>query len=598
MPRYALALLLLATLLALACAPREAPTPTQPRAGTTASPQPGGATPSPTATATPEVGLAPFPETWVANRPKLFTPGEIRRGGSFTAEFDGDPPHFDPDLTTSYYMLGAIGPVHNRLLRAKLGVEMNPYSPELVPDLAERWDVLDGGLRYVFHLRRGVRWQESPLYDVPGVEGRELTCADVAFNFQRMKTKGTTARGFLVTAVDTFSCTGDATFEVRLSEPDPGFLPNLGSVYAMIVAPEAVEKDGDLKNLALGTGPFLLKEFKPKTSLTYERNPSYYEAGVPYLDEYRVVIIPEESSALAAFRGGQLEYYRTNSVEIIQSVRQTEPSTVIHGLQLPSSSFHVAFNLTKEPWSNPDVRRAVSLAMNRQEMNDLVYDGQGATLALGIPWSAAFDQRPGPDAFGPYYQYDPARARELLARAGYPNGIPGTFEFVYYPYGDDRVQQSEMIQQYLAAIGINVSVQRLDYGVWTQQFLGQQWKDLALGFTVPAGGMALGNDWTYELMRCGGTKNTWRICDPALDQVLQQTRSETDPAKLKQLFRQVWDLETDQVYRAYVPQETRYVFWRPWIRNAIGNSGYRWDANTYGSFHVAYVWRDDPAKYR
>lgn len=566
-----------------------APTPTP----VTGAPVPSGATPTPVAAPQPGGDLVPFAQVYAANPPRRFTEGDIRRGGTFVTEYSGDPPHFDPDLTTSYYTLGAVGPVYSRLLRPVWGAMANPYSPEIVPDLAERWEASADGLTYTFSLRKDVTWQETPYYDFPEVEGKPFTCEDAKFSLER-DAKNATA--FLVANVDTIACVDTYTLRVTLKRRDPGFLPNLASSYAYIIPKALVEKTQNLRQVALGTGPFLLKEYKPKSSLTYEANPKYFVKGVPYLEQYKIVIISEESTRVAAFRAGHVHYTGTNLPSVVQDILRTHPKTVVHRFHIPAASFHISFRLDKEPWNNPDVRRAISMAINREEMNRLVYDGQGQTYNIGVPWPAAFDKPPPPEAYGPYYQYNPQGAKDLLNKAGLGRGI--TADYVYYAYGDDRIQQSEMIQRYLDQIGVKISVQRLDYGVWTQQFLGQQWKDLALGFTVPAGGMALGYDWTYELMKCKASKNTWFICDPELDALLEKTVTETDPLKLKEVYRQIWEREVNQVYRAYIAQEVRYSLWHPWVRNVMGWTGYRFDQFTYGGSHVATVWLDDPAKYR
>ncbi|GIX48531.1 MAG: peptide ABC transporter substrate-binding protein [Candidatus Tectimicrobiota bacterium] len=528
----------------------------------------------------------PFAQYFYANPPQAWSEAEVRRGGQVTFVFSGDPPHFDPALTTSWYMLGAVGPVYDRLIRPKWGDYANPNTPEIVPDLAERWEVSPDELTYTFYLRRGVRW-----HDVPPVNGREFVADDVKFTFERYR--GSVV-DFLVAPIRSIETPDKYTVRLTLKERSPGFFPNLASTYAVITPREVVERDGDLKKTLIGTGPFILKEYVPKTHLTYVRNPHFRDPGQPYLDSYRIVIIPDESARVAAFRAGEIDYLWTNDVEIIKAVLASHPKTVVHRYHIPAASFHIAFRLDKDPYRDVRVRRAISMAINREEMNQLVYAGQGRAYALGIPWPVAFDDWPNKEAYGPYYQYNPQRARALLREAGYGRGFKA--KLIYYAYGDDRVLQAEMIQNYLGDIGIQVEVARLDYGVWIDQYLKGKFEDMALGFTVPAGGMELGHDWTYELMRCQGVKNSWHICDPELDALLEAQREETDPAKRRAIFRQIWDKEVTNVYRAYIAQEVRFNMWHPWVRNTMGWGGYRWDLLTYGSSHIRTVWVDERLK--
>jgi peptide/nickel transport system substrate-binding protein len=530
--------------------------------------------------------LVPYPWAYYANQPEGFTEKDIKRGGTFTSAFRGDPPHLDPALTTSYYMLGAVGPVYDRLIRPKWGSYGNPSVPELVPDLAERWEVSPDRLVYTFHLRRGVHWQK-----LPPVNGREFVAADVKYTLERWKGK---AVDFLVEAVKSIETPDKYTVRIALKERSPSFFPNLGSCYALITPKEVVDRDGDLKKTCIGTGPFILKERVTKTSLTYERNPDFRDPGQPYLDRYRVVIIPDDAAQIAAFRGGELEHFETNDVEAIKGILKTHPKMVVHKFHIPGASFHLAFRLDGKPFSDVRVRRAISMAINRDEMNQLVYAGQGRPYSIGIPWPAVFDDWPKPEAYGPYYRFDPKRAKALLQEAGYGQGFKT--KLVYFAYGDDRTLQCEMVQNYLRAIGIQVEVARLDYGVWVDQYLNAKYEGMALGFTVPAGGMELGHDWTYDLLRCKGVKNSWHICDPELDKLLDAEREEVDPAKRRAIFRRIWDLETGNVYRAYVAQEVRYNLWYPYVKNLMGWTGYRFDQFTYGSSQIRTVWIDPALK--
>lgn len=526
--------------------------------------------------------LVPYPQAYHANQPEGWDEKDIKRGGSLTVAFRGDPPHHDPALTTSYYMLGAVGPVYDRLIRPKWGSYANPSAPELVPDLAERWEISPDRLTYTFHLRRGVRWQK-----LPPVSGREFVADDVKFTLERAKGK---AIDFLVAPIKTIDAPDKYTVRITLKERSPGFFPNLGSSYALMTPREVVERDGDLKKTLIGTGPFILKEHIPKTSLTYERNPEFRDSGQPYLDRFRIVIMPDDATQIAAFRAGEIDYFDSNELEAIKGILASHPRTVVHKFHIPGASFHLAFRLDQKPFNDVRVRRAISMAINREEMNTLVYAGQGRPYSIGIPWPTVFDAWPAPDAYGPYYRYDPRRAKALLQDAGYPQGFKS--KLVFFAYGDDRILQCEMIQNYLAAIGIQIEVARLDYGVWIDQYLKGKYEAMALGFTVPAGGMELGHDWTWDLMHCQGVKNSWHLCDPELDRLLDAAREELDPGKRRTIFRRIWDMETQNVYRAYIAQEVRYNIWHPWMKNTIGWTGYRFDQFTYGSSHVRTVWLD------
>lgn len=544
-----------------------------------------------------EGSVVPYADVYYANPPHTFSKEAIRRGGNLVSVITGDPPHFDPDLTTSYNMLAVSGLVYSRLIRPKMG-QVDPNTPEIEGDLAERWEVSDDGLRYTFHLRQGVTWQDNPHVDYPDVEGTEFTCEDAKFSLER---DAESATAFLVNSVETMTCEDNYTLAITLKERDPAFFPNLASVYAMIIPKKLVEQEGDLRHTALGTGPFMLQNYEPKTSLTYVANPDYFEEGYPYLEGFKILIIPEEASRIAAFRAGQVQYLNSTvyNPETVDQVLRTNPETVVSAYPDISGGFHIAFRLDKEPWNNPDVRRAISMAINRQQINDLVYAGRSPGFSPpGMPWTAAFDTRPSNEDYGPYYEYNLEKAKELLAKAGYPNGLPGTYELLYFGYNRAVTSTVELLQQYLSQLGVKVRLQKPDYGVWINQSLKGNYSDLAYMFTVPAGGMAPGNDFTYELLRCGGAKNSWNLCDEELDKLLKAQRGEADPAQRQAIFKQIWDRLIDQMYRVYDVSRVFYTHWKPWVRNTHGATGYRWDELDYGSAWTRVIWLDDPAKYR
>jgi ABC-type transport system substrate-binding protein len=122
--------------------------------------------------------LVPYPEVFYANRPQAWTEKDIRRGGELVFAHVADPPHLHPFLTTSYSMLAATGPVYSRLIRPQGGDFGHPRDPELVPDLAESWEMIDNGKTIAFTLRRGVQWHNKP-----PVNGRECTSEDVRATF-------------------------------------------------------------------------------------------------------------------------------------------------------------------------------------------------------------------------------------------------------------------------------------------------------------------------------------------------------------------------------------------------------------------------------
>ena len=173
-----------------------------------------------------------------------------------------------------------------------------------MPELAESWQQTDD-LTYVFHLHKGVRF-----HDVPPVSGRELTSADVKYSIERQMTdqpgKFQHAYFFLgkLASIDT---PDKYTVVFKTQEPYAPFMNYIANPWTVIVAREVVEKYGDLQKHAIGTGPFIMKDYRRDQEATFVKNPHYFKQGLPYLDEVRLQYVIDPAAATAAFRGQQTD---------------------------------------------------------------------------------------------------------------------------------------------------------------------------------------------------------------------------------------------------------------------------------------------------
>ena len=215
-----------------------------------------------------------------------------------------DPPHFDPHLTLSFKTNTTVSFVYSKLVRHRVGAGVPPGTFAIEPDLAERWEEPDD-TTVVFHLRRGVRWQNKP-----PVNGRELTAEDVKFTFDRfLSEKGNPLR-FVLDPVDRVEAVDRYTVRFKLKEPFVWLVHMLANPAGTWIIPrEAVEKFGDLKKpeAAIGTGPFTLERYDPNVKATFRRNPTYYQAGLPMVDGVDWLVMEDDAVGLAAYRTGQLD---------------------------------------------------------------------------------------------------------------------------------------------------------------------------------------------------------------------------------------------------------------------------------------------------
>jgi len=229
--------------------------------------------------------------------------GPPKRGGILHAR-GWDPPHFDPHLTRAFMTHTALSFVYNKLLRHKVGPEVQPGTFIVEPDLAERWESPDD-TTYIFYLRQGVKWHNKP-----PVNGRELVAEDVKFSFDRFLTVPGNPERQLLESVDRVEVVDRYTVKFLLKEPFVWLLDILANAMCVwIVAPEVGEKYGDFKKVetAIGTGPFLLEHYEPNVKTIFKRNPDYFRQGLPYIDGVEWLVVPDESTGLAMYRTGQLD---------------------------------------------------------------------------------------------------------------------------------------------------------------------------------------------------------------------------------------------------------------------------------------------------
>jgi peptide/nickel transport system substrate-binding protein len=494
----------------------------------------------------------------------------------------GPPPHFDPALISSYLMAAAVTPVYNTLTRCKPGPLMQPYDPwscQLEGDLAQSWSFSADNLQLTLKLHQGVRFQ-----DLPPVNGREFTAADAKYSLERYARQPDLQGLFEdLAAIET---PDKYTLVLRFKRPSPYFVYSpLAESRIMMLAKEIEEQDGDFRNRAIGTGPFILKSYERNVRLVYERNPNYFKPGLPYLDGFVRQIIPDPAAYEAAFFAGQVDDWQV-PIDKVETLRQREPSVPIFRRNSfrGYSTYHVAMRLDKPPFSDKRVRLAMAYAIDQNAIIRVIYRGN-ARIGINLPWLAAFESEPGPEAYGPLTRFNPQEARRLLAEAGYPNGFEAKLEWTQYgPYDPDLLQ---LIQQQLGAVGIRVTLQRLETITFITRFYSNAWEELAYGFiqTFP-------QDWTmmvYLTRSSGKGQNVWGIKDPEMDQVAQQIKEAAgDPARSRALFRRMWELDLDRLYFIPLPDPPTYNAFRSYVHNWITND--RTQFPDWGARQFEIIW--------
>ena len=378
-----------------------------------------------------------------------------KRGGIMTRASAWDPPVLDPRLTQSVGLFQFAGLTSNRLVRYVFPDEASGTNDlTLKGDLAESWQSSADNRVWTFKLRQGVKWQ-----NVPPLNGRELVAADVKYCFEAYAKEG--VQSFNFREIEGMETPDKHTLRVHLNTPNVLFPQNLAEPVTVIFAREVLEEDGDLKKRLIGTGPYILKEHTRKVRVVLARNPDYFDKGRQYLDEYVILSTPDSATRLAAFRTGQSDILWVASLSEAETVRKTNSAAVVQGLKNVLAPFGLTLAQDKPPFNDVRVRRAISMAIDRQKQVDTVFEGHGI-LGWGVPYIYYQDTMPTAAQLGPWWQYRPAEAKKLLAEAGHPNGFETTL--FYYEYFPQMTSQVQLVQQDLKKnLNINLKITKLDY---------------------------------------------------------------------------------------------------------------------------------------
>ncbi len=505
--------------------------------------------------------------------------GTPKRGGILHAR-GWDPPHFDPHLTRAFMTHTALSFVYNKLLRHKVGPDVQPGTFIVEPDLAERWEAPDD-TTYIFHLRQGVKWHNKP-----PVNGRELVAEDVKFSFDRFLTVPGNPERQLLESVDRVEVVDRYTVKFLLKEPFVWLLDILANAMCMwIVAPEVAQKYGDFKKVetAIGTGPFLLESYEPNVKTIFKRNPDYFRQGLPYIDGVEWLVVQDESTGLAMYRTGQLDTGPggnwTVRQEDLEALKKSHPHLHYQDM-LAINATTIWMRTDQPPFNDVRVRRAISQAVDRQALIEAVYLRGEPSPAIGrglAQWSLPIDQL---GAGAKYYQYNPKDAKGLLAEAGYAKGLKTPLT-VSSGYGRDLIEATQLVQRYLKDVGIDVELKIQEYGAY-QATTGQgKFEGMAMG---PFAVAWEGDSALYGPYMPDQPRNRGHINDPKLTAMVQEQRRTKDPEARKQILVDFQRYAAEQQYYVYLFSVMITSSWQPYMKHFAHNLTF-----DYGS-RVAEMW--------
>jgi peptide/nickel transport system substrate-binding protein len=307
-----------------------------------------------------------------------------------------DPPHFDPHFTLNVRTNATLSFAYSTLVRYQVGADVRPGTFTIEPHLAERWEQPDD-TTYIFHLRQGVKWHNKPPRN-----GRECVADDVKFTYDRFRAEPANPLRFTLEAVDRIEVVDRYTVQFLLKEPFVWLVNVLANPYSTwIIAPEVVQQFGDLKKpeSVIGTGPFLLERYEPNVKTVFKRNPDYFLTDQPYVDGVEWLVLDDPSTGLAMYRTGQIDCGPAPQWSVRQqdldALKKSHPHLVYQDYLSTVTNAVLYLRTDLPPFTDVRVRRALSLAIDRQGLIEAVYMRGEPTPAIArgaTEWSLPIDQ--------------------------------------------------------------------------------------------------------------------------------------------------------------------------------------------------------------
>jgi peptide/nickel transport system substrate-binding protein len=454
------------------------------------------------------------------------TPGE-----TLTIAIPDEPPGLDP-TTSPAAAIARI--VYNNLLEGLVKVNMQG---EVVRALAERYSVSIDGMVYTFTLRHGVKFHN----------GRPLTAEDVKYTLERdLDPKTGHPHRAYYEDIQHIKVVDERTIDITLRKPNAVFIFNLARANSAIIAKEEVER---LKSHPIGTGPFQFTEWVRGDRIILTRFKDYYEPGVPSLDKVVFRFIQDPSAQMAALRAGDVDVIgAAMNPESALELKHDPQFRVIEGLT--TTDVIAAMNNSKPPFSDRRVRKAISYAINRDEVI------KGAVFGMAKPIGSHMDP------LNPYYvdlshlyEYAPQKAKQLLTEAGYPQG----FEFVLRlaePYLAYR-RAGEIIASQLAKVGLKAKIEIIEWGQWLARVYRQADYDMTV----------MGHAEPFDIGIYANPQYYFRYDNPTLQALLAEADASLDDNQRKALYEQVQRLIADDAVNVFLYNGPYLVGMRHTVHN-------------------------------
>jgi peptide/nickel transport system substrate-binding protein len=505
-----------------------------------------------------------------------------KKGGTLRLYHNDNPPSTSLLEEATIASVMPFAAVFNNL------VVFDPAKPHesidtVIPDLAESWSWDSTNTKLTFKLKQGVKWHD----------GQPFTAKDVQCTWRMLIGKGETTdfkrnpRKVWYTKLKDISINGDyeATFE--LSEPQPGLPVLLASAFSPVYpchVPQQV-----MRTKPVGTGPFRFVEFKRGDTIKLVRNPDYFKKDRPYLDEISVRTIDSRATRMLAFSTGDFDITFPSDVNVplLKDIKARAPHAVCEMITT-GTLINLLVNRANPPFDNPEIRKAMSLALDRKPFNAILMEGNGRMGGAMLPqpegeWGMPSDMVNALTGYGPDAEKNLKQAQAIMEKLGYGEAKPLQIKIQTRnlpTYRDPAVIVSDQLKKIYIVSELDI----LDTPRWYSKLSR---KEYTIGLNITGVSVDDPDGNMVENYSCNSERNYTQYCNAEVDKLLAAQSRELDRDKRKKI---VWDIErilVEDAARPVILHGSAGNCWQPYVRNFKPH-----DNSQYNTSRFEDVWLD------
>lgn len=455
-----------------------------------------------------------------AEESNTLSEGTPKAGGSVVFGMTQDLASLDPHATTDAGTRDVVFNLYEGLVKP---------APDgsLIPAVASDYEISEDAKMYTFTLREGITFHD----------GTPVTAEDVKYSIDRCAEANQGSAFSMLSAV---TVKDERTVEVSLADSYSEFLADLSQAYIIPA------DNGDPAGNPIGTGPFKFVSYTPGQSVVLEKYDGYWQEGLPYLDKVTFKITADVDTAFMELQAG--------TIDILKYLNSTQVQTLSGDFRIEEGSMNLVqamfLNNSYEPLSKKEVRQALCYAVNRDEINQFLFGGKSHLLGSHMVPNMEIYYEPQAEQV---YSYDPAKAKELLAQAGYPNGFD--LEITVPSSYSQHIDTAQIIVEELKQVGINATISQVEWSSWLSDvYTDGNFQATVIGFD----GTLAPNDWLKKYTT-GSGKNFMHYSSPEYDQVFEEAYTAVDAAEKAALYKEAQMILAQDAAAVYIQDPANFV---------------------------------------